>query len=95
MANKRIAAPLCLASVALLSATLLLAANPEPKPASAWEISTQAQWAADVAKTDGLEIKDGLVSPTGETVTFASALKTFKTKPIIMNMSNNGEFLWE
>ncbi|MBT3279559.1 MAG: hypothetical protein HN909_03935 [Phycisphaerales bacterium] len=95
MANKRIAAPLCLASVALLSATLLLAANPEPKPASAWEISTQAQWAADVAKTDGLEIKDGLVSPTGETVTFASALKTFKTKRSAASLTLSQTVSWD
>ena len=83
-----------LASMVLLSAALLLAAPPKPV-ASTWTISTQAEWTAQTAKTDGLEIKDGLVSPTGNTVTFASTLKTFDKKRSAASITLTQTVAWE
>jgi len=45
-----------------------------------WSIDTQEQWAAATARQDGLEIKDGVATPTGKTATFTSNVKRFDSK---------------
>lgn len=42
-----------------------------------WTIDSQADWKRSTDSQDGLEVKDGLASPSQETATFRSTLKRF------------------
>jgi hypothetical protein len=43
-------------------------------------IDTQAEWQQNTTKRSGLEIRDGMASPTAQEATLASTWKTFPTK---------------
>jgi hypothetical protein len=45
-----------------------------------WVIDSQTDWQQSTAATSDLEIKDGVASPTGETASLRSSLKTFGEK---------------
>ncbi|WP_145062826.1 glycoside hydrolase family protein [Adhaeretor mobilis] len=69
--------------MALLIATTLAMANAEAS--EAWVIDSQAQWEEAIpaepgSAKSGLELKDGVASPTGNSATLQSALKTFDKK---------------
>ena len=46
----------------------------------AWVIDTQEEWSAAAADTTGLEIKDGIVAPTGKQATFTSKVHRLDQK---------------
>lgn len=52
----------------------------EDATSDAWVIDTQAEWNQNTAKHSGLEITEGMASPTAQEATLVSILKTFQTK---------------
>ncbi len=81
-------------SILLLSGALLIGAKPKPAT-TPWTVATQAQWTAEMASSTGLEIKDGLVSPTAKTATFTSKLKTFSNKRSAKSLVVSQTVAWE
>jgi|GEM_PF-4791368 len=51
-----------------------------PSASSEWTVDSQDAWHAQHAQSNGIEVVDGVVRPTGKTAFFSSTLKQFSTK---------------
>ena len=69
-----------LAIILVVFLTLAAVAEDRLVVGDAWVIDTQTEWQKNTTKHSGLEIKDGMASPTTERAVLASALKTFESK---------------
>jgi hypothetical protein len=75
----------------LLNAIAIWAAS----AGEAWTIDSQEDWQAITASQSNLEIKDGMATPTAETATFQSKLKTFETKQSAKSLVISQSSIWE
>ncbi|TWU37910.1 hypothetical protein Q31b_46990 [Novipirellula aureliae] len=60
-----------------------------------WTIDSQAEWEQQTDSKTQLELKDGLVAPTAEQVTFSSTLKTFSQKRSAKSITIDQSVLWK
>jgi len=60
-----------------------------------WIIDSQSEWTAETIARSSLEIKDGLVSPTGEKATLRSKLKTFENKRTARSIVFEQSPIWQ
>lgn len=77
---KTMKAHLLLAIILVGFLTSAAVADVKPAKGDAWVIDTQVEWQQNTTKHSGLEIKDGMASPTAQDATLVSVLKTFKAK---------------
>lgn len=71
----------------------LLAAKAEDAP-DVWSIRTTEEWKAAAAASENLELKDGMATPTAETATFTSVVKTFDEKRCFSKMTLTQSSVW-
>ncbi|MBK1829410.1 hypothetical protein JIN77_01620 [Verrucomicrobiaceae bacterium R5-34] len=62
--------------------------------AAEWTMDTQEQWVKNTAHKEGVEIKNGMVSPTGEKATFKSAMKSFAKKRSASSLTISQSPVW-
>ncbi|MEP3478614.1 MAG: hypothetical protein ABJZ55_05150 [Fuerstiella sp.] len=77
------------------TALLLLAISPLAHADDAWVIDSQAEWQNSTAAVSELEMKDGIASPTAETATFQSTVKTFEQKRSAKSIVIDQSTIWQ
>ncbi len=60
-----------------------------------WVIDSQEEWQKITAAQKGLEFKDGMVSPSGETATFQSKIKLFDKKRTVKSLTISQSPVWQ
>ena len=73
---KRNSLTLSIVAVAILNCFAASELSGQEQAAS-WTVNSQQQWEAEIASKEGVEIKDGELSPTAKSATFQSVLKRF------------------
>lgn len=63
-------------------------------PADEWKIDTTDEWKAAATENQHLEFKDGMATPTAETATFTSVVKTFKEKRSFRKLTLTQSPVW-
>ncbi len=64
----------------LLLSSLVCCADQEKPNNQTWTIDTQADWNENLLEKNGVEISDGLASPTGKIAVLSSVIKQFDEK---------------
>ncbi len=59
-----------------------------------WRIDTMEEWQSAAAKSENLEIEDGMATPTAMTATFTSVVKKFDTKRTFGKMTLSQSPVW-
>ena len=78
--------------------TLLLIAPAIGSVANAddeWKIDSQAEWKSNTDTATGLDVADGMATPTGKTATFKSILKRFDTPKQASSIAIGQSPVWE
>ncbi|MEX2216520.1 MAG: hypothetical protein WD768_20575 [Phycisphaeraceae bacterium] len=60
-----------------------------------WIVDTQDEWSAAAAEMEGIEISDGVISPTGNSATFASKVKRLNAKRKIASLMLEQSPIWQ
>ncbi|MGJ8654560.1 MAG: hypothetical protein ACSHX8_14965 [Opitutaceae bacterium] len=63
--------------------------------AEAWTVDSQADWMSNQAEQTNLEFKDGMATPTGQSATFKSTLKSFKEKRSAQSITITQSPVWQ
>ncbi len=77
---------------ALLGCCLSANAN---EPANEWQIDTTEEWTSAAAKSENLEFKDGLATPSAQTSVYSSVVKTFENKQTFDKMTLTQSPAWQ
>ena len=62
--------------------------------AEEWNVKSQAEWESNLAGSDQVEVKDGMVSATADTAIYKSVLKSFEDKRSAKSITINQSTAW-
>ena len=79
----------------LISGLACLAISNTTAEESPWLIQSQEEWTAAIESSNGLEIKDGLASPTGKSGTLKTVLKSFPAKRSASALTLTQSPIWQ
>ncbi|WP_419194141.1 hypothetical protein [Novipirellula herctigrandis] len=82
-----------ISTVVFLFATIC--ALPVAVGSESWVVDTQDEWQQGIAETTNVEVKDGVVSPTGEKATLQSTVRRFEKKQSAQSIVFEQSSLWQ